>query len=79
MRDSKDYDLNAIAECASVFLKNGIRYCLPEALEIRNSVEDIRETTLTVPCDERFSGKSLAKMIMIKNVHCERVLGFDAK
>lgn len=47
--------------------------------EIRKCVEEIRETPLTVPCDERFTEKRLARMNMIKNVQCERILGFDAK
>ena len=47
--------------------------------EIKKCVEEIREITLTIPCDERFSEKRLARMNMIKNVQCERILGFDAK
>lgn len=47
--------------------------------EIRKCVEEIRETPLTVPCDERFTEKRLSQMNMIKNVQCERILGFDAK
>jgi len=47
--------------------------------EIKKCVEEIREIPLYVPCDERFSEKRLAQMNMIKNVQCERILGFDAK
>lgn len=47
--------------------------------EIKKCVEEIRETPLTVQCDERFSEKRLSQMNMIKNVQCERILGFDAK
>lgn len=47
--------------------------------EIKKCVEKIRETPLTVPCDERFTEKRLSQMNMIKNVQCERILGFDAK
>ena len=47
--------------------------------EIKKCVEEIREDTLTVPCDERFSEKRLSQMNMIKNVQCERILGFDSK
>jgi hypothetical protein len=47
--------------------------------EIRKCVEEIRETPLTVPYDERFTEKRLSQMNMIKNVQCERILGFDAK
>ena len=47
--------------------------------EIKKCVEEIRETPLTVQCDERFSEKRLSQMNMIKNAQCERILGFDAK
>ena len=47
--------------------------------EIKKCVEEIRETPLTVPCDEKFTEKRLAQMNMIKNVQCERILGFDTK
>lgn len=47
--------------------------------EIKKCVEEIRETSLTVPCDERFTEKRLLQMNMIKNVQCERILGFDSK
>ncbi|MBQ9283323.1 MAG: hypothetical protein IJ207_14185 [Treponema sp.] len=47
--------------------------------EIKKCVEEIRETPLTVQCDNRFSEKRLSQMNMIKNVQCEKILGFDAK
>ncbi len=47
--------------------------------EIKKCVEEIRETPLTVSCDERFTEKRLLQMNMIKNVQCERILGFDSK
>ena len=47
--------------------------------EIKKCVEEIRETDLTVQCDEKFTEHRLAQMNMIKNVQCERILGFDAK
>lgn len=47
--------------------------------EIKKCVEEIRETLLTVPCDEKFTERRLEQMNMIKNVQCERILGFDAK
>ena len=47
--------------------------------EIRKCVEEIRETPLTIQCNERFMEKRLSQMNMIKNVQCERILGFDAK
>lgn len=47
--------------------------------EIKKCVEEIRETTLTVPCEGRFTERRLTQMNMIKNVQCERILGFDAK
>ncbi|MBR5646574.1 MAG: hypothetical protein IKX23_08060 [Treponema sp.] len=45
--------------------------------EIKNCVEEIRETVLIVPCDEKFTEDRLQLMNMIKNVQCERILGFD--
>lgn len=47
--------------------------------EIRKCVEEIRETPLSVPCDNKFTEKRLAQMNMVKNVQCERILGFDSK
>jgi hypothetical protein len=47
--------------------------------EIKKCVEEIRETTLAIPCDEKFTEKRLTQMNMIKNVQCDRILGFDAK
>ena len=47
--------------------------------EIKKCVEEIRETELTVQCDEKFTDRRLAQMNMIKNVQCERILGFDAE
>lgn len=47
--------------------------------EIKKCVEDIRETPLTVPCDDKFTENRLSQMNMIKNVQCERILGFDSK
>lgn len=47
--------------------------------EIKKIIEEIRETNLTLQCDEAFSEKRLEQMNMIKNVQCERILGFDAK
>ena len=47
--------------------------------EIKKCVEEIRETELTVQCDEKFTEHRLAQMNMIKNVQCERILGFDAE
>ena len=47
--------------------------------EIKKCVKEIRETSLSVPCDDKFTEKRLAQMNMIKNVQCERILGFDAK
>ena len=47
--------------------------------EIKNCVEEIRETPLTLQCDEKFTERRLSQMNMIKNVQCERILGFDAK
>lgn len=47
--------------------------------EIKKCVEEIREIKLEVPCDEKFTEKRLEQMNMIKNVQCDRILGFDAK
>ena len=47
--------------------------------EIKKCVEEIRETELSVPCDEKFTEHRLKQMNMIKNVQCERILGFEAK
>ena len=47
--------------------------------EIKKCVEEIRETPLTVQCDERFTEKRLSQMNMIKNAQCERILGFDTE
>ncbi len=45
--------------------------------EIKKCVTEIRDTALTVPCDEKFTERRLAQMNMIKNVQCERILGFN--
>ena len=47
--------------------------------EIKKCVEEIRETQLIVQCNEKFTEKRLAQVNMIKNVQCERILGFEAK
>ena len=47
--------------------------------QIKKCVEEIRGTELTVQCDEKFTEHRLAQMNMIKNVQCERILGFEAK
>ena len=47
--------------------------------EIKKCVEEIRETRLSLQCDEKFTERRLFQMNMIKNVQCERILGFDAK
>ena len=47
--------------------------------EIKKCVEEIREIPLTVPCDDKFTEKRLSQMNMVKNVQCERILGFDSK
>jgi hypothetical protein len=47
--------------------------------EIKKCVEAIRETPLTIQCDEKFTERRLSQINMIKNVQCERILGFDAK
>lgn len=46
--------------------------------DIRKCVEEIRETPLNVACDEKFTERRLSQMNMIKNVQCERILGFNA-
>jgi len=46
--------------------------------EIKKCVEEIRETPLVVQCDEKFTEKRLSIMNMIKNVQCERILGFNS-
>lgn len=46
--------------------------------EIKKCVEEIRETPLFVQCDEKFTEKRLETMNMIKNVQCERILGFNS-
>ena len=47
--------------------------------KIKKCVEEIRETPLTLQCDKKFTEKRLSHINMIKNVQCERILGFDAK
>ena len=47
--------------------------------EIKKCVEEIRETPLTLQCDKKFTEKRLSQINMIKNVQCERILGFDTK
>ena len=47
--------------------------------EIKKCVEEIRETPLSLQCDQKFTERRLSQMNMIKNVQCERILGFDAK
>ncbi len=47
--------------------------------EIKKCVEEIRETKLVIICDEKFTEKRLFQINMIKNVQCERILGFEAK
>lgn len=47
--------------------------------EIKKSVEEIRESPLSVPCDDKFTEKRLMQVNMVKNVQCERILGFDSK
>lgn len=47
--------------------------------EIKKCVEEIRETKLVIICDEKFTEKRLFQINMIKNVQCERILGFDTK
>ena len=47
--------------------------------EIRQCVEEIREIPLTVQCDQKFTEQRLFLINMIKNVQCERILGFEAE
>lgn len=47
--------------------------------DIRKCVEEIRETPLNVACDKKFTERRLSQMNMIKNVQCERILGFNAE
>ena len=47
--------------------------------EIKKCVEEIRETPLVLECDEKFSEERLCIMEKIKNVQCERILGFSAE
>ena len=47
--------------------------------EIKKCVEEIRETELKVLCDEKFTEKRLLQINMVKNIQCERILGFDAQ
>lgn len=47
--------------------------------EIKKCVEEIRETKLVINCDEKFTEKRLSQINMIKNVQCERILGFDTR
>lgn len=46
--------------------------------EIKKCVEEIREIRLELECDSKFSEKRLRQMNMIKNVQCDRILGFAA-
>ena len=43
--------------------------------QIKKCVEEIRETQLKVPCDQKFTEHRLSQMNMIKNVQCDRILG----
>lgn len=45
--------------------------------EIKKCVEEIRETALVIACDQKFTEHRLSIMNMIKNVQCERILGFE--
>lgn len=47
--------------------------------QIRKCVEEIRETPLSMQCDKKFTEKRLSQINMIKNVQCERILGYEAK
>ncbi|MCR5063374.1 MAG: hypothetical protein K6A89_08840 [Treponema sp.] len=47
--------------------------------EIKKCVEEIRETPLFVQCDDKFTERRLEQMNMIKNVQCERILGYEAE
>ncbi|MBQ2357003.1 MAG: hypothetical protein II397_14475 [Treponema sp.] len=46
--------------------------------QIKKCVEEIRETQLIVPCDQKFTEHRLSQMNMIKNVQCDRILGISA-
>ena len=46
--------------------------------QIKKCVEEIRETQLKVPCDQKFTEHRLSQMNMIKNVQCDRILGISA-
>ena len=46
--------------------------------KIKKCVEEIRETQLKVTCDQKFTERRLSQMNMIKNVQCDRILGFSA-
>lgn len=46
--------------------------------QIKKCVEEIRETQLKVPCDQKFTEHRLSQMNMIKNVQCDRILGIPA-
>ncbi|HAM78565.1 MAG TPA: hypothetical protein DCP61_05230 [Treponema sp.] len=46
--------------------------------QIKKCVEEIRETQLKVPCDQKFTEHRLSQMNMIKNVQCDRILGLPA-
>lgn len=46
--------------------------------QIKKCVEEIRETPLIVPCDQKFTEHRLSQMNMIKNVQCDRILGIPA-
>lgn len=46
--------------------------------DIRKCVEEIRETPLNIVCDEKFTERRLSQMNMIKNVQCEKILGFNS-
>ncbi len=47
--------------------------------EIKKCVEEIRETKLVLPCDQKFTERRLSQVNMIKNVQCDRILGFEAE
>lgn len=61
----------------------GSNYVAPHAQssphKSKKCVEEIRGTELIVQCDEKFTNHRLAQMNMIKNVQCERILGFEEK
>lgn len=46
--------------------------------QIKKCVEEIRETQLKVPCDQKFTEHRLSQMNMIKNVQCDRILDIPA-